>query len=250
MRRLDDTRSIPRSPPRSRRSTRPWPASRSTPEYAELAELALLLAAERPQPEAEFADALDERVAAPVRARRVGRARRRGGPRRRWLGAARRGGGGRWRRRSRGGRGARRRSRLACRLDLGRRRRRRRPARRPRRRPAALGAARTARRRPPRSARGQRVGGRRAASTAVARAAVALARSPQLPPNGRKIVQSAQLALSTAPSHDRRRRPGGVQRRRRAERDRQQLAGHRDRQPSGYAQFQLSVPSAQPGRRR
>ena len=41
------------------------------------------------------------------------------------------------------------------------------------------------------------------------------------PPNGRKIIQSAQLALTTRAKPHRRGRPGGVRRRRPAERDRQ-----------------------------
>ena len=70
MRLLDETRSTPRSPPRWTRSTPTLAGEPVDPRYAELAELALLLAAERPEIDTAFAPCSTSGVAAAVRAAR------------------------------------------------------------------------------------------------------------------------------------------------------------------------------------
>ena len=78
------TPPIPKCSRSSRRSTRPCSGCASTPRHAELAELALLLADERPRVTPEFAQELDARVArrfGPAPPLRSGRRRAAAAPR-------------------------------------------------------------------------------------------------------------------------------------------------------------------------
>jgi hypothetical protein len=151
------------------------------PAHAELAELALLVAAERPAPDRSFSTALDERVGRRfARAPATASPRR---PRRRWVWAPAAGlaaavavavvivaGGG-------GGHAAPLRAASAPNQAL--------------KAPEAASAGSSA--------------GSSAARQLSARATVPsppqLGPALQLPPNGRKLVQAAQLSLSTSPGH-------------------------------------------------
>jgi hypothetical protein len=187
------------------------------PEHAELAELALLLAAERPEPEPEFVRSLDERVA-----RRFAPAPAAPRARRRWLwkpvaGTVAAGlaavaavvviGSG-------GGGGTLETSSTPA------------PA-------AAAGVAKA----PSQAQSFTAPGGARTASTASAAA-------PQPPSNGRKIIQSAQLAL-TAPDNrieDVAQEAFNVIGRENGIVSRSTVTATGG--PDGYAQFDLRVPSA------